>query len=85
MARTFQLFMAVIQPGPPACEWVNRIAGPVFSSTAATPSETTARSNGPVLGVTERKNWSSVASPFGNWLPPKYFGQRPIRNWLNHI
>jgi hypothetical protein len=56
MALTFEFLMAVNQPGPPACEWVNRIAGPVLSNSADMASEITLASNGPVLGVTERKN-----------------------------
>ena len=50
---TFRLLMAVSQPGPPACECENRMAGPILSNSAAIASEITPASNGPVFGVTE--------------------------------
>src|SRR4029078_784010 len=51
MALTFEVLIAVSQPGPPPWEWVNRIAGPVLASSAAMASEITPASYGPVLGV----------------------------------
>src|SRR2546423_8817541 len=54
-ARIFGFFVAVIQPGPPLCECVTRIPGPILSQRADTASVMTGISNGPVLGVMERK------------------------------
>jgi len=36
-----------------------------------------------VFGVMARKNWSSVAGLRSNCTASKYFGHRPMRNWLN--
>ncbi|MNC60194.1 hypothetical protein D3C75_1100550 [compost metagenome] len=60
MALTLSFLIAVNQPGPPPCEWVNKIPGPILSNSADTPSETTPMSNGPVFGVIARKNCSRV-------------------------
>jgi hypothetical protein len=56
-----------------------------LSNSAETPSETTAASYGPVLGVIERKYWLSVSGSQANWTLGKQFGQRPMRNIPNHI
>ncbi|MNL72800.1 hypothetical protein D3C87_1981690 [compost metagenome] len=56
MALTLPFLIAVIQPGPPPWECVNRMPGPILSKTADTPSETAPMSNGPVFGVMARKN-----------------------------
>ncbi|MNI66581.1 hypothetical protein D3C73_1221580 [compost metagenome] len=62
IALTLSFLMAVSQPGPPPCEWVNRMPGPIRVNTADTPSDTTLMSNGPVLGVMARKNCSRVCA-----------------------
>ena len=71
MARTLGFFIAVTQPGPPLCECVTRIAGPILSNRAETASVMTSMSNGPVLGVIERKYWLSASGSFENCTPGK--------------
>ena len=44
IALTLALLIAVSQPGPPACECVNRMAGPVLSKSADMAAAITAAS-----------------------------------------
>lgn len=71
MPRTFELFVAVIHPMPPACECVTRMAGPIFSSSLAPASVVTLRSIGPMFGVICRKYWSSAEGSLENCTPGK--------------
>ena len=60
-------------------------AGPILSKRAATASEFTSMSNGPVLGVIWRKYWFSASGSRENCTPGKWFGQIPMRKMLNQV
>ena len=83
IARTFSLLIAVNQPPPPPWEWVTIIPGPTLSNNAATASDTTWTSNGPVLGVICRKYWFKDSASRGNCTPSKKSGQFPTRKLPN--
>jgi len=71
MARTFRHLIAVCQPMPPLCECVTRIPGPILLNSAATASEVTSASIGPVSGVIWRKYWFRASGSRENCTPGK--------------
>ena len=85
IAFTLSDFNAVRNPGYPPREWLTRIAGPVFSNTAAIASLVTSSSYSPVSGVACLCNCSIVAESAGNCEPENTSPLSPIRNSENSL